>query len=67
MSGGWGNPLMQNEKEFLVLDGMMIAIASILMSVAHPGIFFPAISSRYQHSTHSSESTGSGEESIMKA
>ncbi|KAK2791441.1 hypothetical protein FQN52_004875 [Onygenales sp. PD_12] len=27
MAGGWGNPLMQNEKEFLVLDGMMIALA----------------------------------------
>lgn len=25
MVGGWGNPLMQNEKEFLVLDGMYVA------------------------------------------
>lgn len=22
MAGGWGNPLMQKENEFLVLDGM---------------------------------------------
>jgi hypothetical protein len=22
MAGGWGNPLMQKEDEFLVLDGM---------------------------------------------
>ena len=22
MAGGWGNPLMRNEKEFLLLDGM---------------------------------------------
>jgi hypothetical protein len=22
MAGGWGNPLMQDETEFLVLDGM---------------------------------------------
>lgn len=41
MAGGWGNELMQNEPEFLVLDGAMIALASILMTVAYPGIFFP--------------------------
>ncbi|KAK4501900.1 hypothetical protein PRZ48_007709 [Zasmidium cellare] len=41
MAGGWGNPLMQNEKEFLILDGAMIALACILMSIAHPGMFFP--------------------------
>ncbi|KAF9872884.1 RTA1 like protein [Colletotrichum karsti] len=46
MAGGWGNELMRKEGEFLVLDGMMIAIAAILMTVAYPGIFFPAISSR---------------------
>ncbi|KAI7152959.1 RTA1-domain-containing protein [Hortaea werneckii] len=46
MSGGWGNDLMRKENEFLILDGMMIAIACILLTVAHPGIFFPNISSR---------------------
>jgi len=40
MAGGWGNPLMQDETEFLVLDGMMVAIASIIMTVVHPGFFF---------------------------
>lgn len=24
MAGGWGNELMQNEMEFLVLDGMYV-------------------------------------------
>jgi hypothetical protein len=46
MAGGWGGPLMQNEAEFMVLDGAMIALASVLMTAAHPGIFFPAIGSR---------------------
>ncbi|KAH0289022.1 RTA1-domain-containing protein [Aureobasidium namibiae CBS 147.97] len=41
MVGGWGNPLMQNETEFLILDGMMVCIAAIALTVAHPGIFFP--------------------------
>ncbi|KAK4622080.1 Efflux pump himE [Fulvia fulva] len=40
MAGGWGNPLMRNEKEFLILDGAMVAIAAVLMTIAHPGIFF---------------------------
>ncbi|KAI4743429.1 RTA1-domain-containing protein [Aureobasidium sp. EXF-12298] len=43
MVGGWGNPLMQNEKEFLILDGMMVCIAAIALTVAHPGVFFPQI------------------------
>lgn len=25
MAGGWGNPLMQKEDEFLVLDGMYVS------------------------------------------
>lgn len=47
MSGGWGSKLMRNQAEFMILDGAMISTASILLTIAHPGIFFPAISSRY--------------------
>ncbi|KAL3455680.1 RTA1 like protein-domain-containing protein [Aspergillus heterothallicus] len=36
MAGGWGNPLMQNEVEFLILDGMMIALAVLGLSILHP-------------------------------
>ena len=41
MAGGWGNPRMRNETQFLILDGMMIALASIALTVAHPGLLFP--------------------------
>ncbi|PVH93540.1 RTA1-domain-containing protein [Periconia macrospinosa] len=40
MAGGWGNPLMRKEKEFLLLDGMMIAIACFALTVFHPAFFF---------------------------
>lgn len=40
MAGGWGNPRMRDEPTFLVLDGMMVALASIAFTVAHPGIMF---------------------------
>jgi hypothetical protein len=38
---GWGNELMRKEGEFLLLDGMMIAIACVCLTVFHPGYFFP--------------------------
>lgn len=57
MAGGWGGELMRRENEFLILDGMcvcqhesfgytltilrMIGIACTLMTVIHPGFFFP--------------------------
>ncbi|KAF2124209.1 RTA1-domain-containing protein [Dothidotthia symphoricarpi CBS 119687] len=41
MAGGWGNPLMRNEQEFLLLDGMMIAIACVALTVFHPAYYFP--------------------------
>ncbi|OCK73117.1 sphingoid long-chain base transporter RSB1 [Lepidopterella palustris CBS 459.81] len=44
MSGGWRNPIMQNENEFIVLDGVMITIAAAALTVFHPGYCFPALS-----------------------
>jgi hypothetical protein len=41
MAGGWGNPRMRDEPTFLVLDGGMVALASISFTVAHPGFMFP--------------------------
>ena len=41
MIGGWGNSLMQNEKEFIALDSVMISIAAIALTVFHPGWCFP--------------------------
>ncbi|KAI9373440.1 RTA1 like protein-domain-containing protein [Aspergillus egyptiacus] len=43
MAGGWGNPLMQKEKEFLVLDGMMIALGVLSLTVFHPGFYLPSL------------------------
>ncbi|KAE8382289.1 RTA1 like protein-domain-containing protein [Aspergillus bertholletiae] len=43
MAGGWGNPLMQKEDEFLVLDGMMVALAVLALTVFHPGFFLPSL------------------------
>ncbi|KAH8586405.1 RTA1 like protein-domain-containing protein [Bisporella sp. PMI_857] len=52
MAGGWGNELMRNEAEFMILDGCMIAVAAILMTVAFPGAYFPSISNRASNRLH---------------
>ncbi|OQD72639.1 hypothetical protein PENDEC_c020G05188 [Penicillium decumbens] len=49
MAGGWGNALMQRENEFLVLDGMMIALACLAFTVFHPGLFLPSIRTGYKN------------------
>ncbi|KAF5543311.1 parasitic phase-specific PSP-1 [Fusarium mexicanum] len=41
LAGGWGNHLMRIEKEFLVLDGMMIALATLILTVFWPSYYFP--------------------------
>lgn len=39
--GGWGNPLMQNQGEFIALDSVMCATAALALTVFHPGYCFP--------------------------
>ncbi|OJJ45556.1 hypothetical protein ASPZODRAFT_473749 [Penicilliopsis zonata CBS 506.65] len=48
MAGGWGSPLMQKENEFLVLDGTMIAIATLFLTIFHPGFYFTTMRTRYR-------------------
>ncbi|KAL2151750.1 hypothetical protein VTH82DRAFT_6848 [Thermothelomyces myriococcoides] len=47
MAGGWGNPIMQDEPSFIVLESFMVLIASALLAVFAPGIFFPQMSHNY--------------------
>ncbi|KAK4113119.1 RTA1 like protein [Canariomyces notabilis] len=44
MAGGWGNHIMQDEPSFVVLESFMVLIASLLLAVFAPGIFFPQMS-----------------------
>ena len=41
MMGGWGNPLMQDQAEFIALDSVMCSIAAVALTVFHPGFCFP--------------------------
>ena len=50
--------MQRNEPLFLVLDGAMIAAASILLTVAHPGFFFPQLTSGYWKKVERGEIVG---------
>lgn len=41
MMGGWGNPLMQDQGEFIALDSVMCGTAALVLTVFHPGYCFP--------------------------
>jgi hypothetical protein len=43
LSGGWRNELMRNEPEFIALEGVMITLAVLTLTVFHPGFCFPAL------------------------
>lgn len=46
MASGWGSSLMQNETSFLILDGAMILLAVLLLTVIHPAFFFPFLAKK---------------------
>lgn len=44
MQMGWASDLMQNETTFLILDGTMILIAILTLTIFHPCHWFPFLS-----------------------
>jgi hypothetical protein len=40
LTGGFHGKLWESEIDFMVLDGAMVAIASLLMTLFHPGLAF---------------------------
>lgn len=44
MAGGWRNPIMQNEPEFIVLDSVMCTVAVLALTAFHPGQYFKSVS-----------------------
>ena len=48
MAGGWANHIIQNEMDFVVLDGVMALIASPCLIILHPGSYFPRLATGRQ-------------------
>ncbi|RYO97208.1 hypothetical protein DL763_002869 [Monosporascus cannonballus] len=57
MAGGWGNPRMRNEKEFLILDGLMVALGTAALTLLHPGFFYPYMNSGPKENRKQNESS----------
>jgi hypothetical protein len=43
LTGGWGSVQQRNEPEFIGLEGVMIVIAVLVLTIFHPGFCFPAL------------------------
>ncbi len=43
LANGWRSEIMRNQAEFIVLEGVMIVIAVLVLTVFHPGFCFPAL------------------------
>jgi hypothetical protein len=62
LTGGWRSELMRNEPEFIVLEGVMILVAVMAMTLCHPGYCFPVLAGKDMHK--SAQSTDEAESSI---
>lgn len=65
MAGGWANEIMQNEADFIILDGVMVVIASLCLTIFHPGLFFKPMATykadKKAGTLYASEKTGDAE------
>ncbi|MCJ1357283.1 MAG: hypothetical protein MMC33_007279 [Icmadophila ericetorum] len=59
LSGGWKSAVMQNETDFIVLDGVMVACATFALTVFHPGYWFPSLNRHEVVSEKRESSSGS--------
>ena len=62
LSDGWRSELMRDELEFIVLEGVMIAVAVMVLTIFHPGYCFPVLA--MGRASARSKSTARTDESI---
>jgi len=43
LTDGWGSELMRDETDFIILEGAMIVMSVLVLTVFHPGYCFPAL------------------------
>lgn len=59
MAGGWSNAIMQNESDFIALDGVMVVLATAALTLFHPGYCFPRLSDSFSKGDHMGEKAAS--------
>ncbi|OAQ68820.1 RTA1 domain-containing protein [Pochonia chlamydosporia 170] len=63
MAGGWGNEIMQDEVSFLVLDSSLMVVTVYLLTIFHPGLFFPQMVNGYSKRNNTAAAAVSDAES----
>lgn len=61
LTGGWRNEIMRNEPEFIILEGVMITISVLVLTVFHPGFCFPALGNTIGKKQGNEGGKGTGE------
>jgi hypothetical protein len=64
--GGWGGELMRNELEFILLEGVMIALTVTAQTVFHPGLCFPALGNTMGQQKYVKASTSETEMGMLE-
>lgn len=70
MQTGWASDLMQNETLFLILDGAMVLLAVLTLTVFHPAFFFPALGKgkiSFRRNKNKKSAAESGESTEMES
>jgi len=47
LTEGWRSEIMRNEAEFIVLEGAMIVVSVLALTIFHPGYCFPALANTF--------------------
>ncbi|MCJ1315732.1 hypothetical protein MMC15_001052 [Xylographa vitiligo] len=71
LADGWKSPIMQNEAEFIVFDGVMCLIAVLVLTIFCQGQYFPQMQEhssvgRPAHDRHSSDLSSSDVEAATE-
>ncbi|KAH6673937.1 RTA1 like protein [Plectosphaerella plurivora] len=61
MAGGWGNHIMQDEISFMILDSALVLIAVGLLTIFHPGLFFPPMATGVKRKVDAEATTTAGD------
>jgi hypothetical protein len=61
MAEGWAEPIMRDEASFMVLEGAMIWIAVVAVTLFHPGRNFPQMSNQKVRKASGNSSSEEGE------
>jgi hypothetical protein len=65
--GGWGGELMRIEIEFIILEGVMIALTVLAQTLFHPGLCFPALGNTMSKQKYTKNSVSGSDVEMLES